>query len=75
MVTTELTSHHTVPDLHSHHSTGTGHIIMVHARTQEWAIDQQTLREVLQEVVILGEEDEKFHIFRKKVLRKFGNSK
>ena len=75
MVTTELTSRHTVPDLHSHHSIGTGHIIMVHARTQEWAIDQQVHQEAPREVAIWEAEDDKFYIFRKKVLRKFGNTK
>ena len=48
---------------------------MVHARTQEWAIDQQVHQEAPQEVVTLEAEYEKFYISGKKVLEKFGNTK
>jgi len=67
--------HHTATGLHSHHSTGTGHIIIVHARIREWVTDQSVHLEVPREMVILGVEDKKNEVFRKKVLEKFGNSK
>jgi hypothetical protein len=55
--------------------TDTVHIIMVHARIQEWVTDQPVHLEVPREVAIWEAEDEKISIFRKKVLEKFGISK